>query len=510
MRLLLSVFLGCVLASLGPLRAAAEVAPASAPPPETAPVRIVLVGDSTVSDYAADRPDRGWGQYVAERFRSGSVEVFNHAKPGRSTKTFIKEGRWTRALADRPDYVFVQFGHNDSHAPEKPESTDAATDYRDYLRRYIDDSRAAGATPILVTPMVRRTFRPDGTLDDILAPYADAMKAVAVEKHVALIDLHSSSRALVEPMGPDAAQAFANKKTDRTHFNERGARAMAALVFKALPAAEPRLVSLLSEEPSAPPSSAPTPAPAPAPLAKLPETRAKLHLYLLLGQSNMAGRDTREMDALGTTPRVIALDYAASPTWRIAQDPLHDKTSKNAPGVGPGIAFARELLKHEPAPDVVIGLVPCAVGGTQLDRWVKGADLYERALARARAASVHGEIKGMLWHQGESDARDPAIPETYADRLAIMFGDLRRDLELPTLPIVVGQLGPFITANRYPYRDQIRAALASMPQRVAHLGFADSAGLRHMGDSLHFSTEAQRVFGARYAAAMLELRRATP
>lgn len=509
MHTLFAASIACIFAFAGSLLRAAEPM-AESPPATVRAVRIVLVGDSTMCDYASDRPDRGWGQFVAERFRPGSVEVFNHAKPGRSTKTFIKEGRWTRALADRPDFVFVQFGHNDSHAPEKPESTDAATDYRDYLRRYVDESRAAGATPILVTPMVRRTFRPDGTLEDILAPYADAMKAVASERKVTLIDLHASSRALVEPMGPDAAQIFANKKSDLTHFNEKGARAMAALVFKALPAAEPRLAALLAEESPAPPASAPSPAPAQAPLAKLPETRAKLHLYLLLGQSNMAGRDTREMDALGTTPRVMALDYSDSPTWRIARDPLHDKTSKSAPGVGPGIAFAREMLKHEPDPDVVIGLVPCAVGGTPLDRWVKGADLYEKALARARAASVHGEIKGVLWHQGENDARAPAIPETYGDRLTVMFADLRRDLEAPSLPIVVGQLGSFVTANRFAYRDQIRAALSSMPTRVLHVGFADSEGLRHMGDSLHFSTEAQREFGTRYAAVMLQLRKAIP
>lgn len=216
----------------------AESAPARA-------LRIVLVGDSTMCDYASDRPDRGWGQFVAERFRPGTVEVFNHAKAGRSTKTFIAEGRWTKALADQPDYVFVQFGHNDSHAADKPEATDAATDYRDNLRRYIDEARAAGATPVLVTPMVRRNFKPDGTLDDILAPYAEAMKTVAAEKHATLIDLHASSRALVEPMGPEAAQRFANKKADRTHFNERGARAMADLVFRELAAAAPKLGALL-------------------------------------------------------------------------------------------------------------------------------------------------------------------------------------------------------------------------------------------------------------------------
>jgi lysophospholipase L1-like esterase len=212
---------------------------------EPTPVRIVLIGDSTVCDYPATRPDRGWGQFVAEKFQPGSVTVINLAAAGRSTKSFIAEGRWTKALAEKPDYVFIQFGHNDSHSPEKPEATDAATTYRDFLRRYIDDARAIHATPILVTPMVRRTFGPDGKLTDTLKPYADAMKAVAAEKKVAVIDLHTTSTALVEKLGPDHAQELANKPTDFTHFNEKGARAMAGLVLDALPAADPQLARLL-------------------------------------------------------------------------------------------------------------------------------------------------------------------------------------------------------------------------------------------------------------------------
>jgi len=167
--------------------------------------------------------------------------VINLAASGRSTKTFIAEGRWQRALDKKPDFVLIQFGHNDSHAPTNPESTDAATDYRDYLRRYIDDSRAGGAIPILVTPMVRRIFNVDGKLKDELQPYAVAMKEVGLEKKAAVIDLHASSKQLVEQLGPTAAAEMANKTGDATHFNGKGAKAMADLVIKALPAAAPEL-----------------------------------------------------------------------------------------------------------------------------------------------------------------------------------------------------------------------------------------------------------------------------
>ncbi|MEO5916229.1 MAG: rhamnogalacturonan acetylesterase [Luteolibacter sp.] len=214
---------------------------AQSPPATVIPSRIVIIGDSTVCEYPAERPDRGWGHFIEESFKDGTVKVINLAAAGRSTKTFIKEGRWQKALDEKPNYVLIQFGHNDSHAPEKPEATDAATDYKDYLRRYIDESRAIGAIPILVTPMVRRTFNPDGTLKDELQPYADAMNEVGAEKKVPVIDLHASSRKLVEPLGPDTSAEMANKKGDSTHFNEKGARAMADLVMKELPAAAPKL-----------------------------------------------------------------------------------------------------------------------------------------------------------------------------------------------------------------------------------------------------------------------------
>lgn len=206
-----------------------------------APVRLVIIGDSTVSEYPESRPDRGWGHFIQERFKEGTVRVINLAKPGRSTKTFIGEGLWAKALAEKPNYVLIQFGHNDSHDPKNPESTDAATTYREYLRRYINESRAAGATPILVTPMVRRVFDEAGKITGNLEPYAEAMKAVGQEKQVAVIDLYTSSKALAETLGPKASAEFANKAGDVTHFNEKGARAMADLVMKELPAAEPRL-----------------------------------------------------------------------------------------------------------------------------------------------------------------------------------------------------------------------------------------------------------------------------
>lgn len=211
------------------------------------PLNLVLVGDSTMCDYPTNGVQRGWGQFVQAYFDDG-VKVINLARSGRSTKTFISEGLWQKALAAKPDIVLIQFGHNDSHSPDKPEATDANTDYQTNLCRYIDDTRAAGATPILITPMVRRTFNADGKLEDGLQRYADAMKRVGAEKSVPVIDLHASSKALVESLGPEESAKMANKAGDFTHFNATGAKQMAGLVMKELPAVEPLLRDHLKKQ----------------------------------------------------------------------------------------------------------------------------------------------------------------------------------------------------------------------------------------------------------------------
>ncbi len=214
---------------------------------ESTTLTIAIIGDSTVCEYPDESPSRGWGHFIAGYFDE-KVRVVNLAASGRSTKTFIAEGRWKRTLAEKPDVVLIQFGHNDSHGAGKPEATDAATDYRDFLRRYVDESRATNATPIFVTPMYRRTFDKDGKLTDILEPYADAMKAVAAEKKVALIDLHTASGELFRKLGREHCPELANAPTDFTHFNEKGARAMADLVMKELPATAPQLAKWLRAE----------------------------------------------------------------------------------------------------------------------------------------------------------------------------------------------------------------------------------------------------------------------
>ena len=208
-------------------------------------VRIAIIGDSTVCNYPTNQAMRGWGQLLPERF-SESVKFLNVARSGRSTKTFLAEGLWKTTLAFKPHFILIQFGHNDSHGKGRPESTEAATDFPEFLRRYVEEAQAAGATPILITPMHRRVFAADGKLTQELLPYADAMKAVATARKVPLVDLHAASGAAFEKLGDTASTDLSCcGPKDRTHFSEEGARLLAGLVAEGLRAAEPRLGKLL-------------------------------------------------------------------------------------------------------------------------------------------------------------------------------------------------------------------------------------------------------------------------
>ena len=158
-------------------------------------LRVHLIGDSTCAtkELSKQNPERGWGQLFQPLF-DGSVTIRNHAVNGRSTKSFRDEGRWQRVCDElQPgDYVFIQFGHNDQ---KQADSTRYASpeQYAANLRRYADETRARGAVPVLLTPVVRRRFT-DGVPDDTHAPYAAVVRRVAAEADAVLIDAERLTR----------------------------------------------------------------------------------------------------------------------------------------------------------------------------------------------------------------------------------------------------------------------------------------------------------------------------
>jgi pectinesterase len=203
-----------------------------------APARVVLAGDSTVTD------EIGWGLGFREHL-SDRIECVNLAKNGRSSKSYRAEGLWDEALSARPDYVLIQFGHNDQPGKGLDRETDRETVYRANLARYVDEARAAGAVPVLVTPLARRLFLEDGSLRPDLGPWAAVVRAVATEKGVPLVDLHERGRRLLERLGPEASVGLglvrADGTVDKTHLSRGGSSVFGTLVARELKAAVPEL-----------------------------------------------------------------------------------------------------------------------------------------------------------------------------------------------------------------------------------------------------------------------------
>lgn len=211
-------------------------------------LRVFLIGDSTMADKRPfDAPETGWGMVIPQFFNE-AVEVENHALNGRSTKSFRALGHW-KAVQERlraGDWVLIQFGHNDQKADDSTRYAPAQTDYRKNLIRYVEEVRAKGANPVLITPVMRRKFDESGQFVDQHGDYPAAVKAVAKQYRVPLIDLHASSRDALVGHGVDGSKQlfmhfgggfyakFPEGKEDNTHFSLYGATVMAGLVAEGI------------------------------------------------------------------------------------------------------------------------------------------------------------------------------------------------------------------------------------------------------------------------------------
>ncbi len=206
------------------------------------PVKIALVGDSTVND------EGGWGPGFRASF-DPRVEIRNFAMNGRSSKSFRDEKRWEPVLTWKPDYILIQFGHNDVPGKGPDRETDAKTTYRENMARYIDEARAAGAKPVLVTSIVRRNFDADGKIKrDSLVPYVEAVRELAAAQQVPLIDLYSLTLKQAEDLGPAGAESLGRRdkdgKLDTTHLGPRGQAEIGKLAADELVRLEPELQRL--------------------------------------------------------------------------------------------------------------------------------------------------------------------------------------------------------------------------------------------------------------------------
>lgn len=235
------------------------------------------------------------------------------------------------------------------------------------------------------------------------------------------------------------------------------------------------------------------------------DSKENFHLYLLMGQSNMAGRGkVQSLDTL-THPRVMMLDKNLN--WELARDPMH--FDKSAAGVGLGLTFGKIMANA--GRDIKIGLIPTAVGGSSINHWYQDSLFqqtntypYNDMIKRAKAAMTQGTLKGILWHQGESDSNTELDMKSYKQKFEAMLDSMKQDLGIESVPIVMGEIGYFF----YPkatYAEQINGIIAEIAASQQCIGLVSSESLNHKGDSTHFDSDSYHVLGIRYAAKMQEI-----
>lgn len=225
------------------------------------PQRVFLIGDSTMSDKPgtpAENPERGWGQLLPTFF-TAEVEFYNHAVNGRSTKSFIGEGRWEEVLNElrSGDYAIIQFGHNDQKEKDPSRYTNPWSTYRRNLEKFVLETRAKGGYPILCSSIVRRKFNEHGTLVDTHGAYPFVARAVATDLDVPFVDMQLLTEDLVNETGveatkdiylwiaPGAYESLPEGKQDDTHLSLKGATTYAGLFVEAITAMELPLASFL-------------------------------------------------------------------------------------------------------------------------------------------------------------------------------------------------------------------------------------------------------------------------
>lgn len=227
-----------------------------------------------------------------------------------------------------------------------------------------------------------------------------------------------------------------------------------------------------------------------------------LDLFLLIGQSNMAGRG--KLDSLPVKSDSI-LVLNKNNQWVVAVEPLH--FDKPVAGAGLAFSFATELLKTSTRK---IGLIPCAVGGSSIDAWMPGASdkatgtmPYDDAIRRALQALKSGKLKGILWHQGESDSNEKAVPY-YEEKFYTLLRNLSKDLDLnlDNIPVITGELGTFYTGQEKNREGlKINGIFHGVAGKQKNVYCVSSSGLTDKGDATHFDTPSLREFGKRYAEA---------
>ena len=252
---------------------------------------------------------------------------------------------------------------------------------------------------------------------------------------------------------------------------------------------------------------------------KIPPAKKEFHLFLLMGQSNMSGGVKIAAGDTQPSPHVLKMLFAREgqePKWAPGAHPLHPRRPNKKKMYGPGLSFAQTYVADKPG--IVVGLIPMAWGGRDIARLEKESAIYNDAIRHAKAAMQAGTLKGILWHQGESDTVEQAKTDVYEKKLHRLIKDVRGDLEEANLPFIVGNLAEFYgtgkdhnAPDRVARIGKIRDILRRLPETIPHTGFVESTGCSPAArPKVHFNRESYDLLGKRYAAVYADINKDTP
>jgi len=228
-------------------------------------------------------------------------------------------------------------------------------------------------------------------------------------------------------------------------------------------------------------------------------------VFIRAGQSNMAGRGKVEPNDTIPESRILTLNKNGE--LIIAKEPLHFYEPKHS-GLDCGLSFGKELIKYIPD-SISILIVPTAVGGSSISQWInnetfRNVNLFTNFKEKSNIGKKYGIVKGILWHQGERDAREEKNIEKYDKQLKRLFKQLREEIGNDKLPIIVGQLGSFLKTI---YKgEEINSKIEKYIKLDSNAYLINTYDLNHRGDSLHFDSEGQRKIGERFANKFIEIR----
>lgn len=432
---------------------------------QTAPIRVACVGDSIT--FGAGIRDRASNSYPAQlaAMLGDGYDVRNFGVNG---ATMLKKGNkpywrlkpYKAAQEFEPNVVIIKLGTNDTKPGNWKHADELEADYTEMVQTFQGLASKPTVYVCYPVPVVGEQWGiSDARVREGVIPVVDK---VAKATGAAVVDLY-------EPL-KDKPKLL----PDKVHPNAEGAKIIAQT-----------LAGVIAPNAPPPPEDGKTEV----------GVDGKRQIYLLIGQSNMAGRAPVPDEDAGVIERCFLLNQEGK--WEPAKNPLNIySTIRKGAGMqkmGPGYGFAKAMLAAEP--NVTIGLVVNAKGGSSIEQWAKGTKFYDEAIRRTKqAVEAGGELAGVLWHQGESNAKNPA---GYLEKLKALVANLREDLGEPDLPFVAGQVKDV---------PQINKQLAMLPRVVPHTGCANAEGLKTM-DRWHFDTASIKRLGQRYAGAMIVLRK---